>query len=106
MVGIITYVKDNSSIGRPNPIYGTEVLEMKNNVTLGIAAIIAAMTLTAVALSIPQQALSYRHHNNYNNHKNLNVDQRINQLNNCTTSLYTNQANNNFGPPPVAVVWH
>jgi hypothetical protein len=77
---------------------------MKNNVTLGRVAIIAAMTLTAVAFSIPQQALAYRHYNNHNN--NLKVDQEINQLNNCTTSLCTNQANYNFGPPPVAVVWH
>ena len=76
---------------------------MKNNVTLGIVAIIATMTLTAVALAIPQQALAYRHHNNHNNHYNsLKVDQQINQLNNFTTSLCTNQGNNNCGPPPVA----
>jgi hypothetical protein len=61
---------------------------MNHNVTLGIVAIVVAMTLTAVAFAIPQQALAYRHHNNHNNHNNQNnsikVDQQINQLNNCT----------------------
>ena len=54
---------------------------MNHNVTLGIVAIVAAMTLTAVAFAIPQQALAYRHHNHNNSIK---VDQQINQLNNCT----------------------
>jgi hypothetical protein len=80
---------------------------MKHNGTLGIVAIVAAMTLTAVAFAIPQQALAYRHHNNHYNHNNsLKVDQQINQLNNCTTAICDNQANNNFGPPPAVVVWH
>ena len=58
---------------------------MNHNVTLAIVAIVAAMTLTAVAFAIPQQALAYRHHNNNNNHKNsIKIDQQINQLNNCT----------------------
>jgi conjugal transfer/entry exclusion protein len=78
---------------------------MKHNVTLGIVAIVAAMTLTAMAFAIPQQALAYRHHNNHNSNS-LKVDQQINQLNNCTTAICDNQANNNFGPPPVVVVWH
>ncbi|PWU81586.1 MAG: hypothetical protein DLM72_06260 [Candidatus Nitrosopolaris wilkensis] len=55
---------------------------MNHNVTLGIVAIVAAMTLTAVAFAIPQQALAYRHHNNHNN--SIKVEQQINQLNNCT----------------------
>ena len=76
---------------------------MKHNVTLGIVAIVAAMTLTAVAFVIPQQALAYRH-NNHNN--SLKVDQQINQLNNCTRALCDNQADNTFGPPPAPVVWH
>ncbi|MGB7954906.1 MAG: hypothetical protein WCF23_13080 [Candidatus Nitrosopolaris sp.] len=72
------------------------------NTTLAIAAIIAA-----VAFTIPQQALAYKHHNNHNNHKNsIKVDQQVNQINNCTTAICNNQANNNFGPPPVVVVWH
>jgi hypothetical protein len=77
---------------------------MNHNVTLAIVAVVAAMTLTALAFAIPQQALAYRHHNNHNN--SLKVDQQINQLNNCTSSLCDNEANNNFGPPQQVVVWH
>ena len=59
---------------------------MNHYVTLGIVAIVAAMTLTAVGFAIPQQALAYRHHNNHNNHNNsIKVDQQDNQLNDCTT---------------------
>ena len=59
---------------------------MNHNVTLAIVAVVAAMTLTAVAFAIPQQALAYRHHNNHNNnHKNsIKVDQQVNQQNSCT----------------------
>ncbi|HET7149135.1 MAG TPA: hypothetical protein VFI73_11620 [Candidatus Nitrosopolaris sp.] len=58
---------------------------MNHNVTLAIVAIVAAMTLTAVAFAIPQQALAYKHHHNHNNHKNsIKVDQQINQENACT----------------------
>ena len=78
---------------------------MNHNLTLGIVAILAAMTLTAVAFTIPQQALAYRHHN-HNHNNSLKVDQQINQLNNCTLALCDNQADNSFGPPPVTVVWH
>ncbi|HYT01723.1 MAG TPA: hypothetical protein VEL70_02355 [Candidatus Acidoferrum sp.] len=78
---------------------------MNHNLTLGIVAIVAAMTLTAVAFAIPQQALAYRHHN-HNHNNSLKVDQQINQLNNCTVALCDNQADNSFGPPPVTVVWH
>ncbi|PWU81576.1 MAG: hypothetical protein DLM72_06205 [Candidatus Nitrosopolaris wilkensis] len=57
---------------------------MNHNVTLAIVAVVAAMTLTAVAFAIPQQALAYRHHNNHNNHKNsIKVDQQVNQQNSC-----------------------
>jgi hypothetical protein len=59
---------------------------MNHNVTLGIVAVVAAMTLTAVGFAIPQQALAYRHHNNHNNHNNsIRVDQQINQQNACTS---------------------
>jgi len=78
---------------------------MNHNLTLGIVAIVAAMTLTAVAFAIPQQALAYKHHN-HNHNNSLKVDQQINQLNNCTLALCDNQADNSFGPPPVTVVWH
>ena len=59
---------------------------MNHNVTLAIVAVVAAMTLTAVAFAIPQQALAYKHHNNHNNHnsKSIKVDQQINQQNQCT----------------------
>ncbi|MDP9289178.1 MAG: hypothetical protein M3P08_13410 [Thermoproteota archaeon] len=76
---------------------------MNHNVTLGIIAIVAAMTLTAVALAIPQQALAYRHHNHHNHNNSIKVDQQINQLNNCTRALCDNHADNNFGPQPL--VW-
>ncbi len=76
---------------------------MNHNLTLGIVAIVAAMT--AVAFAIPQQALAYKHHN-HNHNNSLKVDQQINQLNNCTVALCDNQADNSFGPPPVTVVWH
>jgi len=55
---------------------------MNHNVTLAIVAVVAAMTLTAVAFAIPQQALAYQHHNNHKN--SIKVDQQVNQLNNCT----------------------
>jgi hypothetical protein len=54
---------------------------MSHNVTLGIVAIVAAMALTAAAFAIPQQALAYRHHHNYNSIK---VDQQTSQANVCT----------------------
>jgi hypothetical protein len=57
---------------------------MNHKVTLGIIAIVAAMTLTAVAFAIPQQALAYRHHHNHNHNNSIKVDQEINQLNQCT----------------------
>jgi hypothetical protein len=61
---------------------------MNHNVTLAIVAVVAAMTLTAVAFAIPQQALAYKHHNNHNNHKNsIKVDQQINQQNSCSSPL-------------------
>jgi hypothetical protein len=67
------------------------------NTTLAIAAIVAAVAMTAVAFAIPQQALAYGHHNN-NNHNNGNsikVDQQISQANFCTNqSFCDNQADN------------
>ena len=55
---------------------------MNHNVTLAIVAVVAAMTLTAVAFAIPQQALAYKHHNNHKN--SIKVDQQVNQQNSCT----------------------
>jgi archaellin len=59
---------------------------MNHNVTLAIVAVVAAMTLTAVAFAIPQQALASGNHYKHNNHNSnsIKVDQQINQLNNCT----------------------
>src|SRR5712692_8839811 len=58
---------------------------MNHKATLAIVAVVAAMTLTAVAFAIPQQALAYKQHNNHNNHKNsIKVDQQVNQQNSCT----------------------
>jgi hypothetical protein len=53
---------------------------------LAIAAIVAAVTLTATSFAIPQQqALAWGHHNHHKNHSNsIKVDQQINQLNQCT----------------------
>ena len=78
---------------------------MTHNTTLGIVAIVAAIALTGVAFTIPQQALAGGHHNNHNSNS-VKVDQQINQLNNCTRALCDNQADNTFGPPPAPVVWH
>ncbi len=52
------------------------------NATLAIAAIVAAVAMTAVAFAIPQQASAYGHHNHNSN--SIKVDQQINQLNECT----------------------
>jgi len=59
---------------------------MNHNVSLAIVAIVAAMTLTAVAFAVPQQALAGGHHYKHNNHNSnsVKVDQQINQLNQCT----------------------
>ena len=60
------------------------------NTTLAIAAIVAAVAMTAVAFAIPQQALAYGHHNN-NNHNNgnrIDVSQDITQVNACTNSSF------------------
>jgi hypothetical protein len=62
------------------------------NTTLAIAAIVAAVALTAVAFAIPQQALAYGHHNHNSN--SIKVDQNTTQLNLCDQSLCANQADN------------
>ena len=53
--------------------------------TLAIAAIVAAAALTTVAFAAPQQVMAYRHHHHHNdNHKNIKVDQQVNQQNQCS----------------------
>ncbi|MDQ6865328.1 MAG: hypothetical protein M3044_16065 [Thermoproteota archaeon] len=56
---------------------------MNHNVTVAIAAIVAAMTLTAVAFAIPQQALGYKP-NNHSDKNSLKVNQQTSQANVCT----------------------
>ncbi len=64
------------------------------SMTLAIAAIVAAVAMTAVAFAIPQQALAYGHHN-HNNGSSIKVDQQISQANFCTNqSFCDNQADN------------
>lgn len=59
-------------------------------VTLGIAAIIAAVALTSVGFAVPQQALAH------SGHYGIKVDQDIAQVNNCTNqSTCANLAENN-----------
>jgi hypothetical protein len=61
------------------------------NMTLAIAAIVAAVAMTAIAFAIPQQAFAhYGHH--YSN--SIKVDQNTTQLNLCDHSLCANQADN------------
>jgi hypothetical protein len=67
------------------------------NTTLAIAAIVAAVAMTASAFAIPQQALAggHNHNHNHNNGNSIKVDQQISQANFCNdTLLCDNQANN------------
>jgi hypothetical protein len=52
------------------------------NMTLAIAAIVAAVAITAVGFAIPQQALAYGHH--HNNSNSIKVSQDITQVNACS----------------------
>jgi LytS/YehU family sensor histidine kinase len=67
-----------------------------NHTTLAIATIIATIAaLSAVAFTVPQQALAhYSHHHHHHQGNNIEVDQQINQANNCTLALCANQADN------------
>ncbi len=60
------------------------------NTTLAIAAILAAVAMTAVAFAIPQQALAYGHHHN----NSIKVSQDISQLNACSNSTCVNSGSN------------
>jgi hypothetical protein len=60
-------------------------------VTLGIAAIIAAVAVTAVGFAVPQQALAHSGHHN----SGVKVDQNISQLNVCDNGAQcVNEASN------------
>ncbi|MGB7956505.1 MAG: hypothetical protein WCF23_21235 [Candidatus Nitrosopolaris sp.] len=79
-----------------------------NHKALAIAPIVAvaALALTSVGFAMTHQAFAsygynhnhHNHHNNHNNHNNnrnsIDVSQSINQLNNCTSSLCDNEAQN------------
>jgi archaellin len=56
------------------------------NTTLAIAAIVAAVAMSAVAFAVPQQALAYGHHNHNNNSNSIKVSQDISQANVCSNS--------------------
>ena len=63
------------------------------NTTLAIAAIVAAVAMTAVAFAVPQQAFAWGHNHNHGN--SIKVDQQISQANFCTNqSFCSNQADN------------
>jgi len=61
-------------------------------VTLGIAAIVAAIAVTAAGFAVPQQAFAHHYHHNHNN--GIKVDQQISQANFCNQSECVNAANN------------
>ena len=62
------------------------------NTTLAIAAIVAAVAMTAGALALPQQVIAhYGHHHHYSS---IDVNQNISQANLCSDSLFVNDANN------------
>jgi hypothetical protein len=69
-----------------------------NHKALAIAPVVAvaALALTAIGFAIPQQALAYGHHHHNNHHSNnqIDVDQQITQINNCTNTFCHNDGQN------------
>ena len=63
------------------------------NTTLAIAAIVAAVAMTAGAFAIPQQALAHYGHHNHNSNS-VDVSQSISQANLCSNSTCLNDASN------------
>jgi len=57
------------------------------NTTLAIAALVAAVAMTAGAFAIPHQAMAYEHHN-HNNSNSIKVSQDISQANLCSNSSF------------------
>ena len=64
------------------------------NLALALAAMVALVSITAVAFTAPQQALAGGHHNHHNNNGGIKVNQAVNQLNACSDSTCLNDANN------------
>lgn len=61
------------------------------NTTLALAAIVAAVAITAVGFAVPQQALAhYGHHS----HNSIDVNQSISQANLCSNSTCVNSGSN------------
>ncbi len=61
------------------------------NTTLAIAAIVAAVAMTAGAFAIPQQAFAHFGHHYHNS---VDVSQNISQANLCSNSTCLNDASN------------
>jgi hypothetical protein len=64
------------------------------NTTLAIAAIVAAVAMTAAAFAIPQQALAGGHHS-HNNSNSIKVSQDTSQANVCSNSSFCLNSGNN-----------
>jgi predicted phosphodiesterase len=62
----------------------------RKNMTLALAAIVAAVAITAVGFAVPQQALAYGHHHS----NSIKVSQDISQLNACSNSTCVNSGSN------------
>ena len=56
------------------------------NTTLAIAAIVAAVAVTAIAFAVPQLALAGGYHHNHGN--SIKVDQQIDQANLCSNQSF------------------
>jgi len=63
------------------------------NTTLAIAAIVAAVAMTAGAFAMPQQAFAHYGHHNHNSNS-VDVSQSISQANLCSNSTCLNDASN------------
>ncbi len=59
-----------------------------------VAAIVAAIALTAVAIAIPQQALAYGHHHHSHHSNSIKVSQDTTQVNACSESICLNNGTN------------
>ena len=69
-----------------------------NHKALAITPIVAAaaLALAAVIFAIPQQAFAWghHHHHNHNNGNRIDVNQTINQENDCSFAECVNEADN------------
>jgi hypothetical protein len=63
------------------------------NTTLALAAIVAAVAMTAVGFAVPQQAFAHYGHHSHNSNS-IDVSQSISQANICSNSTCLNDASN------------